>query len=408
MNQPASPPLNRNLSLLVLSFYGIGTIVGAGIYVLVGQVAGVAGMAAPWAFLVAALLVLFSAFSYAELSARFPRSAGEAVYVSEGLGWAPLAIAVGLLIISIGVVSCATLLHGFVGYLRVFLPLPAPWVIVLLVALLGGVAGWGIRQSALIASLMTVVELGGLLLVLWVTRDAMADLPARAMELLPAMDPLLMGGVLAGAFVAFYAFIGFEDIVNVAEEVREPRRNLPRAILIAWSVTTLLYLAVSTAVVLTLPPAQLVGSDAPLALIYQHQTGRAPVVLTLISLVSVLNGALVQVIMASRVLYGMSRQGWLPAVLGRVHPHTRTPLVATGLVSAAILAMTLWLPLLSLAKLTSLITLTVFALVNLSLWRVKLRQPAAISFRVPLWVPVAGLFINLAFIGYQLLHWQGV
>jgi APA family basic amino acid/polyamine antiporter len=401
-----SPPLKRTLSLLLLSFYGIGTIVGAGIYVLVGQVAGVAGMAVPWAFLVAALLVLFSAFSYAELSARFPRSAGEAIYVSEGFGWPPLAIAVGLLIIAIGVVSCATLLHGFVGYLQVFLPLPAPWVIVSLATLMGVIVGWGIRQSALIASLMTVIELGGLLLVLWVTRDAWSSLPSHGAELLPAMDPLALAGVLVGAFVAFYAFIGFEDIVNVAEEVRQPTRNLPRAILIAWSVTTLLYLLVSMAVVLTLPPAQLAGSEAPLALIYQHQTGRAPVLLTAISLMSVLNGALIQVIMASRVLYGMSRQGWLPAVLGRVHPYTRTPLIATAMISVAILLMALWLPLLSLAKLTSLITLMVFTLVNLSLWRVKRRQPTVNTFRVPLWVPIVGFCINLGFIGYQLLHWQ--
>jgi len=391
----------------MLSFYGIGTILGAGIYVLVGEVAGVAGMATPWAFLVAAGLVLFSAFSYAELSGRFPRSAGEAVYVQEGIAWTPLAVAVGLLIVSIGIVSTATLLHGFVGYLQVFLPLPDPAVITLLVVVLGLVVGWGIRQSALIASLMTVVELGGLLLVLWVTRDVLATLPQRAPELLPAADPLLAAGVLGGAFVAFYAFIGFEDIVNVAEEVREPRRNLPRAILIAWGVTTLLYLAVGTAVVLALPPRELAGSDAPLALVYQHQTGDAPLLLSGISLVSVLNGALIQVIMASRVLYGMSRQGWLPALLGRVHPRTHTPLVATALVSGAILAMALWLPLLSLARLTSLITLTVFTLVNLALWRVKARQPAAEGFRVPRWVPAGGVLVNLAFIGYQLWHWAG-
>lgn len=391
----------------MLSFYGIGTILGAGIYVLVGEVAGVAGMATPWAFLVAAGLVLFSAFSYAELSGRFPRSAGEAVYVQEGIAWTPLAVAVGLLIVSIGIVSTATLLHGFVGYLQVFLPLPDPAVITLLVVVLGLVVGWGIRQSALIASLMTVVELGGLLLVLWVTRDVLATLPQRAPELLPAADPLLAAGVLGGAFVAFYAFIGFEDIVNVAEEVREPRRNLPRAILIAWGVTTLLYLAVSTAVVLALPPSALAGSDAPLALVYQHQTGRTPLLLSGISLVSVLNGALIQVIMASRVLYGMSRQGWLPALLGRVHPRTHTPLVATALVSGAILAMALWLPLLSLARLTSLITLTVFTLVNLALWRVKARSPATDGFRVPRWVPAGGVLVNLAFIGYQLWHWAG-
>jgi amino acid transporter len=395
--------LKRGLSLLLLSFYGIGTILGAGIYVLVGKVAGAAGMAAPLAFLTAAVLVLFSAFSYAELSARFPKSAGEAIYVSEGLGWSPLAILVGLMIVAIGVVSTGTLLHGFVGYVQVLLPVPGPLVITLLVLLLAGVVGWGISQSAWIAGLMTVVEIFGLLLVLWVARDAFGSVPAHVGELLPITDITVAAGVLAGAFVAFYAFIGFEDIVNVAEEVRDPQRNLPRAILIAWLVTTVLYLAVATVSVLTLDRDALAGSDAPLALIYEQVTGQTPLVLTAIGLVSVLNGALIQVIMASRVLYGMSRRGWLPAVLGRVHPTTRTPLISTAVVSALILAMALWLPLPSLAKISSLITLTVFTLVNLALLRLKLRQPAVQTFSVPIWVPAVGALVNVVFVGFQLL-----
>lgn len=403
MDKTCEPQLQRNLSLTVLSFYGIGTILGAGIYVLIGGVAGAAGMATPAAFLLAALLVLFSAFSYAELAARFPKSAGEAIYVEEGLGLRPLAALVGLMIVSIGIVSTGTLLHGFAGYLRPFLGWPDPLVITGLVVCLTLVVAWGIRQSALLASLMTVFEILGLLLVLWVARDAFAELPSRAAELLPLSDTVLWAGVLGGAFIAFYAFVGFEDIVNVAEEVREPTRNLPRAILIAWLVTTVLYLAVSTAVVLAMPPVELAGSDAPLAYLYQRLTGQPAVVLTAISLVSVLNGALIQLIMASRVLYGMSRRGWLPAVLGRVDARTHTPLVSTLVIAVAVLAMALWLPLLSLAKLTSLITLSVFTLVNLSLWRVKARQPGAPGWSTPYWVPVAGFFVNLLFVGYQFL-----
>lgn len=402
---PDIPQLKRSLSLPILSFYGIGTILGAGIYVLVGKVAGVAGMAAPFAFLLAGTLVLFSAFSYAELSSRFPKSAGEAIYVEEGLGLAPLAMAVGLLIVSIGVVSTATLVHGFVGYLQVFLPWPDTAIIVTLTLGMAALVGWGIRQSALVASLMTLAELFGLLLVLWVARDAFGDLPARAGELLPGPDPTVAAGILAGSFIAFYAFIGFEDIVNVAEEVAEPERNLPRAIFIAWLVTGLLYLAVSTVAVLAMVPTELAASDAPLALLYERLTGKAPVVLTVISLVSVVNGALIQLIMASRVLYGMSRRGWLPACLGRVNRHTHTPLLATALITGAILVMALWLPLVSLAKLSSLITLTVFTLVNLSLWRVKRRQPAASGWSAPYWVPVAGFFVTLTFAVYQLLDW---
>jgi len=395
--------LKRTLSLLVLVFYGIGTIVGAGIYVLVGEVAGAAGMSAPLAFVVAAILVLFSAFSYAELAARFPKSAGEAIYVQEGLGLTSLAIVVGLGIVSIGIISTATLVHGFVGYLQVFLPLPRPAVIVTLVLLLGLIVAWGIQQSAVIASLMTVVELFGLLLVLWVTRAAWGGLPARLPEMLPSFDATIVAGILLGAFIAFYAFVGFEDIVNVAEEAREPERNLPRAILTAWAVTTVLYLTVSTASVLVLAPADLKQSQAPLAAVYAQATGKEPLALTAIGLVSVLNGALIQIIMASRVLYGMARRGWLPQRLGDVHGLTHTPLLATAVITCAILVFALWLPLLSLAKLTSLITLSVFTLVNLSLWRLKARQPLGAGLTVPYWVPVTGFFVNLAFISYQIM-----
>jgi amino acid transporter len=166
-----------------------------------------------------------------------------------------------------------------------------------------------------------------------------------------------------------------------------------------------LYLAVSAAAVLSLPAGVLAASDAPLALLYERLTGREPVVLTAISLVSVLNGALIQLIMASRVLYGMSRQGWLPACFGRVNRHTRTPLVATVSVAAVVLLLALWLPLLSLAKLSSLITLVVFTLVNLSLWRVKRSHPESPGWTAPYWIPVAGFFITLGFVLYQLAGW---
>jgi len=136
------------------------------------------------------------------------------------------------------------------------------------------------------------------------------------------MDPVIWQGILFGAFLAFYAFVGFEDMVNVAEEVRNPVRNVPLAILIALGVTTLLYAAVSLTAVLTVAPQQLAASDAPLATVYQQATGRKPVALSIISIFAVVNGALIQIIMGSRILYGMSRQGWLPALFGRVWQDT--------------------------------------------------------------------------------------
>ena len=394
--------LKRSLSLTLVTFYGIGTILGAGIYVLVGKVAGMAGMQTPAAFLLAALVAAFSAFSYAELASRFPRSAGEAVYIQQGFGIHKLSLLVGLMIVTVGIISTATLVHGFVGYLKVFVEMPDFFVIVLLVLVMGSIVAWGITQSVLLASLMTVVEIGGLVLIMWVGRESFTLLPQHLPEMLPSLDGAVWYGILLGSFIAFYAYIGYEDIVNVAEEVVQPNKNLPRAIITAMVVTTVFYILISVISILSLPVGDLAQSDAPLALLYQHATGQEPIVITLISLVSVINGAMIQIIMASRVLYGISRQGWLPSVIGYVHPVTRTPLLATLIVALLILLFALWLPLLSLAILTSFVTLSIFTLVNLALWRIKIRsEPAPESFSVPLWVPIVGFFLSLAFVLFQ-------
>lgn len=403
---PIPTPLKRAFSLPLLTFYGLGTILGAGIYVLIGEVVANAGMLAPLAFLLASILAGFSAFSYAELGARFPFSAGEAVYVQQAFGRRGLARSVGLLIVGIGVVSSATLVNGFVGYIQVFVNVE-PWLaILLLLVALVGVAMWGITQSAWVAALSTVVEMGGLVLVFAVAAPSLQELPAHWEEMLPSWDIAVWVGVAAGAFVAFYAFIGFEDIVNVAEEVQQPSRNLPLAVLICLGIATLLYMAIAVVTILEVPLAELSGSDAPLALVYERATGHPPVFISLISLAAVVNGALIQIIMASRVLYGMACQGWLPAVFASVHQVTRTPLVATSLLGVVILIMALWLPLVTLAELTSLITLTVFSLVNLSLWQVKRREPHPAGIMVfPSWLPVAGFVCSVSFVVFQLWRW---
>jgi amino acid transporter len=396
--------LKRSLSLPLVTFYGIGTILGAGIYVLVGKVAGFAGMFTPFAFLLALALAGFSAFSYAELSARFPKSAGEAVYVQEGLGWRHLSIIVGVSITFAGTISVATLLHGFVGYMQVYFGVSAEVVIISLGFLMGLIVAWGITESVLIATLMTLVEMGGLVLIIWVARDSFGDLPVRLPEMIPPLERAAWAGIVMGSFIAFYAFLGFEDIVNVAEEVRDPRRNLPRAIILALVITTLFYLLVAVVSVLTMPTDRLAQTNAPLALLYTHVTGNPPLIITLISLIAVLNGALVQMIKSSRVLYGMSRQGWLPPALGAVNPRTRTPLLATGIVTGLVLVFGLWLPLVSLAKLTSFITLLVFALINFSLLQIKIRSPEPQDIRtIPFWVPVIGFVFSSAFLVYQVV-----
>lgn len=401
---PEHTSLKRAFSLPLLTLYGLGTILGAGIYVLLGEVAGRAGMHAPLAFLLAAVLAGFSAFSYAELSARFPLSAGEAVYVQRAFGRRWLALAVGLCIVAIGVVSTATLLNGFAGYLQALLPLPAWLLIVAVLTMLAGLAGWGISQSAWVAALTTLIGVAGLLWIIaagWPSATHWPELLQQA--LLPDFELVTAAGILGGAFIAFYAYVGFEDIVNVAEEVREPSRDLPRAVVLALLISTLLYMLVALVALTVLPPGALAASEAPLALVYRQATGSEPVLISVIGMVAVINGALIQIVMASRVLYGMATQGWLPSGLAAVHPVTRTPLRSTALVSGVILVLALWLPLLTLAELTSFITLTVFSLINLALWRIKRRDPRPVGIVVyPQWLPFCGFMLSLAFLLWQL------
>jgi len=394
------PKLIRRLSLPLLVFYGIGTILGAGIYVLVGKVAGEAGYYTPLSFIFASLLAAFSAFSYAELAARFPRSAGEAIYIEEGFAIRKLSIVVGLMIVAVGIISVATLAHGFAGYLKVFFAIPESLIIISLVLFIGLVCGWGIGQSVLIASAMTIVEIIGLLIILYVGRDAYALVPVKIPEMVPTFDASIWAGIFMGSFIAFYAYLGFEDIVNVAEEAIKPRLNIPLAIIISLIVTTIFYVLISVVAVILVPPQILALSDAPLAMIYQITTGQSPIVITIISLISVMNGALIQVIMGSRVLYGMSQKQWLPDKIGEVNAVTHTPLIATIIITGFILLFALLFPLLSLAKITSFITLVIFMLINFALLKIKYSRRMHDGFTVPLWVPLIGGVSTLLFVLY--------
>ena len=398
-SQPVT--LARRLGLGLLTLYGLGNILGAGIYVLVGEVAGLAGMSSPVAFLLAACAAGFTALTYGEICARFPVSAGEAVYVHEAFALPPLSVLVGLLVALSGIVSAATLVRGFVGYLQLLVPVPGVAVLVLTPLALGAVAAWGIAESMWAAAVMTMFEVLGLLVVIAVAAPGADALAARLPDVLPDASLEAWQGIALATFLAFYAFLGFEDMVNVAEEVRAPERTMPLAILIALAVATILYGVVVLVAVIAVPPAVLAASDAPLALVYETATGRPPVLIAAIGVLAVMNGALVQMIMGARVLYGMSRRRWLPAALGRVHPRTRTPLAATALVTATVLALALWVPLVGLAGATSTLVLLVFSLVNAALIRVR-RRPLPPGVRAwPAWVPWAGLASTLGLIAAQ-------
>jgi amino acid transporter len=401
---PLTPTLRRRLGLPLLLLYGLGITVGAGIYVLIGTVAGHAGRAAPWAFVLAAAAMAFTVGSYAELATRFPVSAGEAAYVRAALKSRLASTAVGLVTLIIGIVASATVAIGAAGYIGEFITLPQAVVVTGVVVVLGAVAAWGILESVLVASLFTLIEVGGLVVI--IAAGLHAGVPAGAVLMTPPpLEPAALSGIGYAALLAFFAFIGFEDLANVVEESKMPHRDIPRAMVLTLIISTLLYLAVAAIAVAAVRPEQLAASPAPLALVVRALTGVDPLAISLIAIVATLNTILAQLSMAARVVYGMARQHDLPSVLGRVHPATATPVLATALVVAATLLCALTVPFERLAEATSLATLGVFAAVNLSLLRLRARHERSTHahVRVPIWVPAVGLATCLAMIAAALL-----
>ena len=402
----SSPTLHRTLGAFRLTLYGLGTILGAGIYVLTGEVAGAAGMVAPFAFLAAAIVAGFTALSYAELSSRIPRSAGEAAFVEKGTGSRLLAACSGWGVAITGILSAAAITNGFHGYLTELLPLSRIPTVAVTSIVLTFIAAWGVNTAVGAAVMVTVLEIGGLGLVIFLAGDHLTDLPERWPELMPSLKLSSLSGIFIGAHIAFFAFIGFEDIVNMAEEVRKPKRNLPLAILISIGIATLIYFLIATIAVLAVPPAQLAESKAPFAVILADRGPFIRTTISLISMVAVINGALIQIVMASRLLYGMANQKLAPAALSRIHPRTRTPVRATIIAGSVVLILALALPLLSLAKLASTVTLAVFALVNISLFILKRREatnpPTSESlkdhFTCPRWIPLLGFLLCILFL----------
>jgi amino acid transporter len=363
-------------------------------------------MHAPLAFALAAGLTALSAASFAELAGRFPVAAGEAAYARVAFQSDRIATAVGLLVVAIAITSAAAISVGSAGYLAVFVPLPAPLLIVAVVLAMGAIAAWGVKESVTFAATMTVIEIGGLLVLILAGFALKTEIVTRMPEIV-AVDasPVVLAGLMSATLLAVFAFVGFEGLANVAEEVREPERNLPRAIFLTLTVSTLLYVLVVWISLVTVERSELAQSTAPLALVFARLTGASAGTMSLIALVATLNGIIVQIIMASRVLYGLARQGGLPAAFGHVSQTTRTPMFATMLTSALVFLLALMLPLHHLADVTSRLTLIVFAVVNISLVRIKQRGPRRPPgiYVAPTWVPWAGAVACIALLSADLL-----
>ncbi len=396
------PALKRTLTLPLLTFYGLGTILGAGIYVLVGKVGAIAGTYAPISFLVAGGVAGLTAYSYAKLAVLYPKSAGEAVYVFEAFRKPWLSKSIGWLVVFTGCVSAATLVKGFVGYLQVFLSVPDLAVIAVLVFILGLIAVWGIFESVMLAFVITCIEIAGLLWVMgvgWMSIDSVV-----VAEVATKIEPGFLG-IALGAFVSFYAFIGFEDMVNVAEEVIDVKYTMPKAIGIALVLGSLFYVAVSWITVSILSPDELKYTTAPLSLVIQKAGFGSPKLIALISLVAVINGALIQIIMASRVIYGLACQGYALSFLSKVHTKFQTPIWATVGVSILIFGSAAFFPIVTLAKATSFVILCIFVFVNLSLIKLALKKKMPNSTLV---LPVLGCIASILLLGVEGGHFLGI
>lgn len=381
--------LRRTLSPFMLSLYGLGTILGAGIFVVTGDIVSEAGLLAPVSFLFAALAAALTALSYVELSTRIPLSGGSAAYVSHAFGRKAVTALVGWGMIAAGLVSAATITTGFHGYLGVFVDWPKSLVVPAGVLVLTTVAAAGVKQSAWFMGLTTAAGIAGLVMVLVAAGGNLTSYPQQLGEL----SSIGFTGVLLGSLLAFYAYIGFEDIVTLAEEARDVQRTLPIAILVALGVSALFYALIAGTAAATLPASAWGESRAPLVAVVREEGWSGDVVGAL-SLAIIINGALAQIVMAARVAHDLgARRQLAPDWLTRVSPRTNTPLMATIAAGTVVLLLASFFPTKTLAGATSYIILGVFATVNAGLLHLKRRgnEPDHPYRRYPAYVPLAGL-----------------
>ncbi len=394
-----SGALKRTLNLPLLVFYGVGVTIGAGIFALLGEILAVAGDRAPLAFLLSGLLAGITGFCYMQLVKVFPRAGGEAVFVNQGMGPSMGRIA-GLGVVVTGIVSSAVISIAFAGYVHSLVPLPEKPVTALLILGLALVAWWGVKESVIFAAVVTLLEVGILVCVILLGLPMLAESESLARSFSLSFEPAVMTPVLASAVMAFFAFVGFEDIANMAEETVKPRRNVPLAILFTLVISVTLYVLLALTAAQVPDRASITESGAPMAALYEAVSGRDPKAITVIAAIAMLNGILVQIVMASRVLFGMAGEGLLPGWLAAVDSKRRTPHRAIFLVAAAILALALFFPLVRLAQTTSLVTLSVFTLVDISLFLLGCKRPGTGLARWR-WVGLVGAVLSAALVVWQ-------
>ncbi|MFD7655566.1 APC family permease [Actinosynnema sp. NPDC059797] len=387
--------LRRAVSTPLLYFFILGDTLGAGVYVLIGSIAGESGGAVWLPLLTALALASLTAASYAELATRYPRAGGASHYATRAFGPAAGSL-VGVCMLAAGIVSVGALARAFAGdYLRALVSLPAAAVVVVFLVALALLNIRGIKESLGANVAATLVEVGGLALVIglgtWVVLRGDADL-GRLTEV-GTGEQGVVAATLAGAVLAYYSFVGFETSVNLAEEVRDPRRSYPVALFGALLTAGAVYLLLGLVTSASVPTDQLASSTGPLLEVVRVAGGVPEELFSVIALVAVANGALLTGIMSSRLAYGMARDGLLPAPLTRVLPTRRTPWVAITATSALSLVLALTGEVAALAETLVLLLLIVFTAVNAAVLVLRRRRDDGEPdhFRVPAVVPVLGI-----------------
>lgn len=396
------PQLKRAVGAFELTLYGLGSMLGSGIYALVGKAAGIVGNAVWLSFLAALCAALLTALSYASLGSRYPRAGGAAYVTDRAFGLPVISFLVGLALVCSGMTSVATQSRVFASNLVQLMgwqSVPIEALALGFLMIMAGIVFRGIRESMWFNVLCTLIEAGGLLIVIavgfsyWGSVDYLETPPEKS-----DVGTALL--ILQGSILTFFAFIGFEDTYNVAEEVKDPETTIPIALVSAMLIATVLYIAVAISAVSVVPYHELSSAAAPLAAVMEKAAPAFPAfALIAITMFAVANTALVNYVTASRMLYGMSNQGLLPAALGRVHPTRQTPHIAIAVLFALLAPLMLSAGVSELAAATVLLLLFAFAVVNASLFVLK-RRPGEPDgrFEIPTFVPAIGCILCVVLI----------
>jgi len=403
------PDLKRGIGPWLLLFFVLGDIVGAGIYALVGEVGALVGGAIWAAFLAAFFLALFTASSYAELVTKYPRAGGSATYVNNAFRSPFVSFMVAFAVMASGITSACTLTLAFSGdYLAQFISVPIIGAALVFMVLIGCINFYGISESVRINVILTCVEITGLVLIVVIGAAALSTGtgdPGRAFEFKEGTSVLT--ALLAGTVLAFYALIGFDDSVNVAEETQHPSRNYPRAIFGALLLAGVVYLLVTFTASMVVPTGTLADSSGPLLEVVKAGPIAIPTQLfAAIALLAVSNGALINMIMASRIIYGMGDQGVMPTAFSRVHPGRRTPWVSILFTTVIALLVLIAIgrndeALATLGSTTVVLLLIAFVMVNIAVLVLRRDEVGHEHFRTPTIFPILGAVVAAGLLIYQ-------